>query len=65
MAAPNMQTAFEAASLALVAMAVRQLHQQERQDPEVSGLTISVFADGAVDVQLLNGQGMPVGGYSL
>lgn len=60
-----MQTAYEAASLALVAMAVRQLALQERQDPEVAGLTVSVFADGAVEVQLLNGQSMPVGGYSL
>lgn len=60
-----MQTAYEAASLALVAMAVRQLALQERQDPEVAGLTVSVFADGAVEVQLLNGQSMPLGGYSL
>jgi hypothetical protein len=65
MSAPQLQTAFDAASMALVAMAVRQLAHQERQDPEVAGLSISVFADGAVDVQLLNGQGMPVGGYSL
>lgn len=65
MAAPNMQTAFDAATLALVAMAVRQLAQQERQDPEVSGLALSVFSDGTVDVQLLNGQGVPVGGYTL
>lgn len=60
-----MQTAFEAATLALVAMAVRQLAAQERQDPEVSGVAVQVFADGAVDVQLMNGQGVPVGGYSL
>lgn len=60
-----MQTAYEAASLALVAMAVRQLALQERQDPEVAGLTVSVFADGAVEVQLLNGQSVPIGGYSL
>lgn len=60
-----MQTAYEAASLALVAMAVRQLALQERQDPEVAGLTVSVFADGAVEVQLLNGQSLPLGGYSL
>lgn len=60
-----MQTAYEAASLALVAMAVRQLALQERQDPEVAGLTVAVFADGAVEVQLLNGQSMPIGGYSL
>ncbi len=60
-----MQTAYEAASLALVAMAVRQLALQERQDPEVAGLTVSVFADGTVDVQLLNGHAMPIGGYSL
>jgi len=60
-----MQTAYEAASLALVAMAVRQLALQERQDPEVAGLTVSVFADGLVEVQLLNGQCSPIGGYSL
>jgi len=60
-----MQTAYEAASLALVAMAVRQLALQERQDPEVAGLTVSVFADGSVEVQLLNGQSAPIGGYSL
>lgn len=60
-----MQTAYEAASLALVAMAVRQLALQERQDPEVAGVTVSVFADGAVEVQLLNGQSMLIGGYSL
>ena len=60
-----MQTVYEAASLALVAMAVRQLALQERQDPEVAGLTVSVFADGSVDVQLLNGQCVAVGGYSL
>lgn len=60
-----MQTAYEAASLALVAMAVRHLALQERQDPEVAGLTVSVFADGAVEVQLLNGQSVPIGGYSL
>lgn len=60
-----MQTAYEAASLALVSMAVRQLALQERQDPEVAGLTVSVFADGAVEVQLLNGQSVPIGGYSL
>lgn len=65
MASPNMQTAFDAATLALVAMAVRQLAMQERQDPDVSGLTLSVFSDGTVDVQLLNGQGVPVGGYTL
>lgn len=65
MSAPQLQTAFDAATLALVAMSVRQLAQQERTDPEVSGVSVSVFADGTVDVQLLNGQGVPVGGYSL
>lgn len=60
-----MQTAYEAASLALVSMAVRHLALQERQDPEVAGLTVSVFADGSVEVQLLNGQSVPIGGYSL
>jgi len=65
MSAPQLQTAFDAATLALVAMAVRQLAVQERADPEVSGLTVSVYADGSVDVQLLNGQGAPIGGYSL
>jgi hypothetical protein len=65
MSAPQLQTAFDAATLALVAMAVRQLAQQERADPEVSGLVVSCYADGTVDVQLLNGQGAPVGGYSL
>lgn len=60
-----MQTAYEAASLALVAMAVRQLAAQERQDPDVAGITVSAFADGTVEVQLLNGQSMPIGGYTL
>lgn len=60
-----MQTAYEAASLALVAMAVRQLAAQEKQDPEVAGITVSVFGDGTVEVQLLNGQSVAIGGYSL
>lgn len=60
-----MHTAFDAATQALVAMAVRQLAVQERSDPECCGLVISVFADGAVDVQLVNGQSSPIGGYSL
>jgi len=58
-------TAFDAATLALVAMSVRQLATLEREDPDVSGVAVRVMADGSVDVELLNGQGVQVGGYSL
>lgn len=60
-----MQTAYEAASLALVAMAVRQLAAQEKQDPEVAGISVDVLSDGTVEVLLKNGQGLAIGGYSL
>lgn len=65
MSTPHFQTAFDAATQALAAMACRQLAVLERNDPDCSGIVVSVFADGQVDVQLLNGQGVPVGGYSL
>lgn len=57
--------AFHAAVQAALAMAARELSRLEREDPEVAGVTFQLFADGSIDVQLLNGQGFPVGGYSL
>lgn len=65
MSAPAFQTAYDAAVLAMAVAALRALHRKECEDPEVSGVVTSVYADGTVDVQLLNGQGVPVGGYSL
>lgn len=65
MSAPAFQTAYDAAVLAMAAAALRALHRKEGEDPEVAGVVASVYADGSVDVQLLNGQGVPVGGYSL
>lgn len=65
MSAPAFQTAYDAAVLAMAAAALRALHRKECEDPEVAGVVTSVYADGTVDVQLLNGQGVPVGGYSL
>lgn len=61
MQTPNHHAAVQAA----LAMAARELARIEREDPEVSGLQFEVYADGTVDVQLLNGQSVPVGGYSL
>ena len=65
MSAPAFQTAYDAAVLAMAAAALRALHRKECEDPEVAGIVTATYADGSVDVQLLNGQGMPVGGYSL
>jgi len=65
MTAPTFQTAYDAAVLAMASAAMRALHRKECDDPEVAGLVVSVYADGTIDVQLLNGQSMPVGGYSL
>lgn len=65
MTAPNFQTAYDGALLAMAAAAARALHRKECEDPEVAGLVISVFADGTTEVQLLNGQSIPVGGYTL
>jgi len=65
MSAPAFQTAYDAAVLAMAAATLRSLHRKECEDPEVAGVVMSVYADGSVDVQLLNGQGVPVGGYSL
>lgn len=53
------------AAQALLAMAAREVARLEREDPECAGIVVSVYADGSVDVQLLNGQAMPVGGYTL
>ncbi|NBD21958.1 hypothetical protein GTZ97_14955 [Aquabacterium fontiphilum] len=61
-----MQTpVYHAAVQAALAMAARELARIEREDPDVSGVHVEVYADGTVDVQLLNGQAIPVGGYSL
>lgn len=65
MSAPNFTTAYDAAVSALAAAGARALLLSESQDPEVAGLTIEVFADGSLNVTLLNGQTIPVGGYSL
>lgn len=65
MTAPNFQTAYDAALQAMAASAARALHRKECEDPEVAGLVIAVFADGTTEVQLLNGQSIPVGGYTL
>lgn len=53
------------AAQALLAMAAREVARLEREDPECAGIVVQVYADGSVDVQLLNGQAVPVGGYSL
>lgn len=53
------------AAQALLAMAAREVARLEREDPECAGIVVSVYADGSVDVQLLNGQSIPVGGYTL
>lgn len=65
MTAPTLHDAFHGACLANVAASVRQLARVEVEDPEVAGLVIQWFADGTLEVQLLNGQSMPIGGYSL
>lgn len=65
MSDPSFQNAYDAAVLAMAAAALHALYRKECEDPEVAGVVTSVYADGSVDVQLLNGQGVPVGGYSL
>lgn len=61
-----MQTpVYHAAVQAALAMAARELARIEREDPDVAGVHFEVYADGQIDVQLLNGQAIPVGGYSL
>jgi copper(I)-binding protein len=65
MSTPTFSSAYDAAVQANAAMAVRALARQEAQDPEVAGVIVEVFADGSIEVQLLNGQSVPVGGYSL
>lgn len=60
-----MTTPYTSAVHAALAMAARELARIEREDPEVSGVSFEVYADGSVDVVLVNGQGVSVGGYSL
>lgn len=57
---------YYAASQCNAVSALRELARVEAaQDPEVAGIVLHWYADGTVDVQLLNGQAMPIGGYSL
>lgn len=66
MNAPQLQTAYDAACLALVAMAARQLLRMENEgDSEVESLTLAVNLDGSIDVTLQSAGGLPVGGHSL
>lgn len=66
MNAPQMETAFDAACLALVAMASRQLLRMENEgDPEVESLSLVVNVDGSIDVTLQSASGLPIGGHSL
>lgn len=65
MTAPSFQTAYDAAIQAMAASSARALHRKECEDPEVAGIVIVVYADGTTEVQLLNGQSVPVGGYTL
>lgn len=66
MNAPQMATAFDAACLALLAMAARQLLRMESEgDSEIESLTVAVNVDGSIDVTLQSASGLPIGGHSL
>ncbi len=38
---------------------------EAQSDPQVEACRVEVGADGGIDVMLLNGAGVPVGGYAL
>lgn len=60
-----MQTAYSAAVQSFAAMGVRNLLALESDDPGVGSVVVVCHRDGAVDVTLRDGAGLPVGGYSL
>lgn len=58
------ESAFVAASQALLAMAIRQVLALEKDDSDVAALVVE--CDGVdVTLTLLGGQGHPIGGYTL
>ncbi|WP_395703038.1 hypothetical protein [Aquabacterium sp.] len=52
------QTAFGNGLRGLLAM-------EAQSDPQVQACRVEIGEDGGIDVMLLNGAGMPIGGYSL